>query len=426
MHHKQDQESGAPTAGTKANKLLCLLLIVTVILTQSACWDKVEVEQLAIVLAIALDKGKDGNVKVIVQTINPNGLAGGSGTNSGGGGPAAYRNIGAEGRTIFDAVRAMGSTVPRQLYFSHNQVIIISEELAREGIIDLMDFFDRNPQIRRSNWVLISKQETDQRQLLDAANPLEVSPAGRIERIIEQRSREPVYAPIKLGDLLEKLSNKGSSVYTAGVSLSFNRAIAPNNPANQQGSSGQVNPLEINLSGTAVFKQGRMAGWLDEGETKGLLWVKEGLTGGVHTVNLGGKGKQVSLEITNTSTNMAATVDDAGEIMINVDIKAEANVAESRAYLDYKKPESLLILQQLLAARIKQEIEMALAKTQQEYHSDVFGFGAAVYRKYPQYWKQIEDQWEDTIYPDVPVVINVKTEIPRTGLVSEPIKHEER
>ncbi|MEG6614890.1 Ger(x)C family spore germination protein [Peptococcaceae bacterium 1198_IL3148] len=423
INHKLAPKNGAATAGIKANNLLCAGLIVLMMLTQTACWDKVEVEQLAIVLAIALDKGEDGNIEVIVQTINPTGLTGGGGGGMGGGGgggdgPAAYRNFADQGKTIFEAVRGMSSSIPRELYFSHNQVIIISEQLAREGVVDLMDFFDRNPQIRRNNWVIISSAQTDQSQLLEAANPLEISPAGRIVEIILEQDREPVYAPTQLGDFLEMLADTGMSAYTAGVDLALNRAVVPTKTGAE---GGQVNPQDINLSGTAIFDKGRMVGWLGERETRGLLWVREGLQGGIYTFGLGGQENNVSLEIINSSSDMSPTVTAEGDIIFNINIKTEANVAESRVYVDYSEPENLIRIEQLLANEIKQDIEMALETAQQEHHVDVFGFGGAVYRHYPQYWKQISDQWYE-ILPNVEVVINVQTEIPRTGLVSKPIR----
>jgi len=67
---------------------------------------------------------------------------------------------------------------------------------------------------------------------------------------------------------------------------------------------------------------------------------------------------------------------------------------------------------------------MALKKTQQEYSSDIFGFGVEVHKYHPQYWKKVKKNWDD-IFSTLPVELQVDAKIRRTGLVNNPIKKDE-
>jgi spore germination protein KC len=48
------------------------------------------------------------------------------------------------------------------------------------------------------------------------------------------------------------------------------------------------------------------------------------------------------------------------------------------------------------AEEINKEIQGAIAKGY-EYGTDIFGFGIAVYRKYPQKWEEIKDNWSQEL-----------------------------
>ena len=420
----RNAKRGAPGEPIKRNKFICFLLIVLIICTQTACWDRVEVEQLAIVTLVALDKAENGDIRVTLQIINPKATAGGGGNmiSSSSGSPSEpYHNITASGETIFGAIRTMNSSIPRELYFSHNQVVIISEEVAGDGIEDLMDFFDRNPQIRRSNYILITDKETDLNKVLNIPHPLDPSVAQRITGIIKEQDRNPQYAVNQLGDFLELLSGKGVDAFTAGLDLSVNESDIQALSQQAQTDGGQNKVEEINIARTAVFKKGKMVGWLNKEESRGLLWIREGLKGGIYNVAVDDAVGDIALEVIKGVSKQKTQIASDGRIIINIDVEVEANVDEVRTYLDLTKSENISKLENALQKAIKRDIMLVLDKAQQRYGADVFGFGQSVYRQYPDYWRQISDKW-DEIYPTVETVINVKAVVPRTGLVSKPIK----
>ncbi|HBC91766.1 MAG TPA: Ger(x)C family spore germination protein, partial [Pelotomaculum sp.] len=179
----------------------------------------------------------------------------------------------------------------------------------------------------------------------------------------------------------------------------------------------------IKIGGTAVFKGNKMVGWLDERESRGLLWVKGKVKGGVITVPcLSGKGsvegQRFSLEIIRNNSKIEPELTD-GALGVTVKVDLQANILEAECPEELDKPEVIAAIDQLLAAEVQGEVEDALTKAQREYKTDVFGFGTVFHRKYPVVWKEIKENWMD-IYPGLPVYIEVNAVIPRTGLVNKP------
>ncbi|MFZ5631566.1 MAG: Ger(x)C family spore germination protein [Bacillota bacterium] len=402
---------------------LLSLLLLGIVITQPACWDRREVEELGIVLATAVEPAPGGRVRVIVQNINPAAL--GKGMAGGGGGAGVtvtgskpYRNRSIEGDTVFEALRELSRQTPRQLFFAHNQVILVSEKLARErGVKEVMDFFERNPQIRRTTWLLVGRG--DLKALLDEPGRLEDTPAQRIFGIINERRLNSRYAVQMLGDFLEMMESGITQPYTAVIERIYNQA-APEEHKNRLAEGHIAEPHQIiRINGTAVFRRDKLAGWLNSKESRGLLWVRGKVTGGVIDIpDPDRAGRRISLEILHSKAKLQPVVSD-GRIYMTVDVSAESNLGETTGPLDLTRPEKIKKLEALQAAAIRDEIESALTKAQQEYGVDVFGFGEAVHRRYPRQWKEIKEDWPE-LFPGVPVNIHVETKIRRTGMITNP------
>ncbi len=408
--------------------ILLGLLVPGILMTQQACWDQREVERLGIIMATGVDIAPGGKVRIIVQNVNP--AAMGKGATGGGGGGflgagKPYRNLSIEGDTIFEAIRQLSRESPRQLFFAHNQVIILSEELARErGVKEVMDFFERNPQMRRTTWLLVSKDKVS--ELLDTAGRLEAAPSQRIFSIINERDRTSAYAIRMVGNFLELMESESTQPFTAVIEDVPNPA-RPSDPRHNIISEGQTPEPHENLiiNGTAVFRRDKMVGWLNDKESRGLLWVRGEVKGGIIEIPARkGEKLSVSLEILRSKTKLEPEIRD-GQIYIKVSVQEESNLGETMEMLDLTKPEVIKKLETLQSEAIRNEIESALVKAQQDYRVDVFGFGEAVHRKYPREWKEMKKMWSE-LFPGVQVQVQVEAKIRRTGLVSKPVEPMQR
>src|SRR5213080_791664 len=138
---------------------LFLLFCLPIMLT--GCWDRTEINDLAIVVATAQDKAGKENYRVTVQAPLPSSL-GGPGSSGGGGGTSGegpFLVAQGTGKNLNQGVQDIQSRLSRKLYFPHRRVLIIGEELAKRGITESLNAILIEPQSRLTTFLLISKGE---------------------------------------------------------------------------------------------------------------------------------------------------------------------------------------------------------------------------------------------------------------------------
>ena len=161
-----------------------------------------------------------------------------------------------------------------------------------------------------------------------------------------------------------------------------------------------------------------MVGELDGSETRAYLLVR-GLFRRA-TINfadpLAGPEYYVAARIRQQKKPVIHTeITEDGEVKIDVDVYLEGNIVAISSGLEYETPENLSILEQALSERSEKNCRDVIERTQQEFKTDIFGFGF-----YMKHHFLTSDQWGDfkwlERYPDAQVNLKVHTEIRRTGL----------
>lgn len=120
-----------------------LLAPLLTLLLLSGCWERKEVNDIAIVTATGVDLLDDESIRVTVLLAVPR-LIGT--TSAQGGGESKLESsagwiVSEQGKTVMDAFTGLQDKLPRKLFLSHNRTIVVGEKLARNGIFPLLDFF---------------------------------------------------------------------------------------------------------------------------------------------------------------------------------------------------------------------------------------------------------------------------------------------
>ncbi|GAB6180501.1 Ger(x)C family spore germination protein [Desulfotomaculum defluvii] len=394
-------------------KAMITLLVSCICITITGCWDLTEPERLGLVMAVGIDQDENNDIRITCAEVNVQSVGGGSAGGGGGSGngPPFHVHSGT-GKTVFDAIRRLSMEAAYRLFFAHTQVIILSEEMARSrGIKPIIDFFERNEEIRRSTWFLIAK-EGQLDKIITADMPIKTSKGQFLAGIIEHRERNAFFAPNRLGDFIEIFSEEGNEPYTAGVAI---HGVPLSGSPASFGDPQKPRTSDMVVLDTAVFKQDKMVGWLNDWESRGLIWVKGEGIGGIITTYL--DGQRIALEVINGQSKVEPEIKD-GQIQIRIKVKVESNIGDSEANLDFSKTQTIKKVEALQAEAVKKEINLALNKSR-ELNTDIFGFGRALHAKYPDQWKQIRKGWYD-YYPNIDVKIAVESKIKRIGLVTKP------
>ncbi|MBS3989176.1 MAG: Ger(x)C family spore germination protein [Dethiobacter sp.] len=409
----------------KTYLLTCLLAFSLIF--AGGCWDQAEIESLAIVRAVAIDylPGRRAPYLVTLAVKRPAAIGQEGGGGGGGGGQVTlYSGVGA---SIELAIRQAALHIPRRIFLTHNDLIIVGRELAEHGLFPVLDFVVRNPDMRLSASLLVAKG-TGQ-EILHTAERLEGSVTDEIHGLLDQAEDTSETQPEPIFRFLRKMTTPGEEAYTVSITTAPLPEDKPSK-ANGAGGSGEGNggnggggakqEKMLAMDGMAVFRGDRLAGILNHSEARGKLWLAGMTTRGIMAAHDPvHPEKTVTLSLTRSQTKITPSV-QGGRISFRVEVEAEGNLISQSSQADLSTPEMIEKLNSAKAGAIKVEMEKALQKMRQ-LETDVVGFGVLLNRREPKAFREVADRWPET-FVQLPVEIHVKAYIRRTGMQSKPAR----
>ncbi len=132
-------------------KVKLLLISMFLFLFAQGCWGMQETDEMGYILVMGIDKGEENIVKVTFQLAVPQPLEGG------GEKEAATEIIEVEAASLFGAQQLLNTFVSKHLTLIHNTAVIVSEEIAREGLSKYINPLVRSRELRRTNFLLVVK-----------------------------------------------------------------------------------------------------------------------------------------------------------------------------------------------------------------------------------------------------------------------------
>ncbi|WP_102345050.1 Ger(x)C family spore germination protein [Bacillus sp. Marseille-P3661] len=382
--------------------ILCILLL-------SGCWDRKELNQIGIVAAIGIDKDQDtGDFLFTSQVLKP--AAESTQTPSP---DKPFLLVSTTGKTIFEAIRKTNQIVDRRGFYAHNKVIIISEELAKEGLLPILDSFQRGKEIRGYVWIGITK-DTSARKILETKT-MGVSriPANFLKNVFENTPHH-----------LNSTSINMLSYYKDSLAEGIDPVAGVLNIEDNENSSQKKN---VKLSGGAVFKGDKLVGFLNDSETRGYRWVKGDIeTGAISLPSLLHENKYATVEVTKMDATIKPEV-NGERISFTIDITQEGLLTEQQATETFESSKQLVDYLDALEKEnkkiIEEEINKAINKAQ-SLQADIFGFGTTLNKEDPDTWNRVKEDWSER-FAEVPYSLNVNVNITSSGLMKGPFKPEE-
>lgn len=390
-------------------KLKIVLLMTMIIPGLAGCWNRIEVNDIAIVTAMGLDRMEDGNIRLSLQIGIPASL----GPIGAGGGERGRKGtfvISETGETITDAYRNLQEKIARRIFFSHSRVLIIGEKLARNGMSQIIDFLVRYEEPRIISLIMVTKGEAE--ESLKARTELENVSAEEVREL----SKLGVGLKTSIKEFWESLITEGIEPVAPQLTL---KPPGMKNKAESETENSSTEKIPA-LHGAAVFKQDKLIGWMNNKETRGLLWLQNRIDTGIITVNIPKEqgGGKISTKIVNATTNIDPKL-QGNKLKIEVSVRSEIAVLENTSKMRLIDSREIELLQKNLKGEIEDRIQLALDKAQKRFHSDIFGFGRIVYQKYPKEWnKQYKQTWNEE-FQELEVTIKPKVLVKRTSVIKE-------
>lgn len=371
----------------------------------SGCWNSREMDTLGFMTSMGFDKSEKG-IMLTVQVLNPRAIASQKAVNE----PSiiVYTE---EGKDTIEMIRRMITRSSRKLNGTHLENIVFGEEFAKEGIIEVLDFLSREHQFRTQMYFAVAKGTTAN-EVLNNMSTLDPNPAIKLSSSLQ--SSDQIWAGThvtKLVDLTNSIISDGKDPVLTGVEITDKRE--------DRDSMDMLKKMEtdaIKIYGLAVFDNDKFEGWLDEDESKGFNYITGDVPGTMAYVEDKSVGK-ISFEVTNTKAKQIATLVNE-KPYITVDIDVEVNIETVSGEFDVTKEENVKIIERLAEEKGTKVCEKTLKKAQKELGVDIFGFGETIHRTYPKLWGSLKENWNDS-FKDLPVEINFKVKVLKTGTISK-------
>lgn len=366
--------------------LVCCCVLLT------GCWNRVEINDLGISIAAAIDQAPKNQVRFSEQIALPGKMSGGKGSTLDN---KPYYTFSGVGKDVTDAIQNLQVQLSRRLFLAHRRVFLIGEKLAAQDIRDFLDEVSRNPQSRLRTSVAVTRGEAY--RYLQVQYPFEHLPAEGLRKLLFGVSSNYT---MDLKELAIMLATPGSDAMIPIVEL-------------QSPSPG--NKPQFKADGIAVFHNGRMVGSLQGNDADGVLWLREQMKTTTLTVNIPNRSGQVSCDILRVQSDFDVTMQN-GHPMIRASFSPEGDVTENNTKLNLNDPKQITIVEQALSAKVKQTIEGALNKLQHKYDADIVKMGDRVHHAAPKEWQQLVSNW-DKEFAKLPVTVDVNVRVRRIGMI---------
>ncbi|MCP1136246.1 Ger(x)C family spore germination protein [Paenibacillus polysaccharolyticus] len=370
------------------------LLVLSLFLT-TGCWDRREINDLAIVMAAGFDQGEQDSVRMTVQIFLPKTASSGTGQMSKGpGGSGETISLSSEGVTAASSLSGLRSRLSRHIFWGHNDVILLGDELAKEGIEDVIDFTMRNSEMRERTDVFVVDGQVE--EALNINPSLERSSAETLRELTNMHAG--INTNVK--ELVEMLKGDSGAAVLPTLKVSSNGESTPNEQ------------LGLNITGTAILKKDKLVGWVNPYKTRGILWVRNTFHPDVINIEPVRNEGAFTIQVIQGETKLKPQIrgeDWSMDIFIHLKAKVlESTLLTQPRYKKYAKE-----LEEEINTYVEQCVQDTLHHMQTKLKADVFDFAQAFHMKYPKEWEKNQNQW-DIVLPKIQVHVHVSA-----GIVSE-------
>ncbi|TRZ39030.1 Ger(x)C family spore germination protein [Niallia circulans] len=384
-----------------------MLISVLIVCLLGGCWDRKELSEIKLVSGMAIDKGDDGKYEVTVEALNAAEL---NSRTSGGNAPSLVETI--EGETLSEVSHQFSQYYAQYLVFSHMKLLVISEEVAKSGMIDFIDYLERNRELRDDFKILIAKGNKAS-DVLKVTNLYRKSSSLKLSTQLENMFQDWGGDPdMRINDFINDVTLEGKEAVLNTVVVEGDKKVG----ASVENMNNVTPEAIVLVDSLAFFNKKKLAGFLPLDDTRVYLWITDKFKNTTLTVQCG-ENEYSAVRIIHSTTNVQTKMDGVRpEFTINV--KSEGYIEGTQCYKSLDKIETFKKYEDLVSKSAAEKIQKTVAKMQNEYGLDIFGFGEIMRRQHNNQFAKIKDDW-NSYFAEAKVNVNFDFILRRTGIRSD-------
>lgn len=359
------------------------------IITLSGCWSAHELNDEYILLGESIDKVGD-HIQITFQLITPERDADGkssAGQSSSQSGTPFFLVTG-EGKSIAEAIKDYHTKLPRFVYAGHLEVVFISEDVAKEGIMPYLDLYARHYWSLDSSWLVITRGPA--RDMLTVQNPLmKYQTMGLQQRVKKQALKISTLSNF----LVQYHTDSGMQVLTTAKIDS---------PAMPKGYEME----EWMVSNTALFRQDKLVGYLSPQEAECYNYFNQGFQETSFSLKTSPFCPEENLVVALNGKPpvIETTLGDEG-LELSVKVKLDFALTEDTCNVKLAGKQDIIALEESVNEELSDRLMEMIKHTQQE-QIDVFNIADRLHAMNPELWDEVKDNWPE-VYSELPLKIEV-------------------
>ena len=170
------------------------------------------------------------------------------------------------GDSIYEAIKKISLSIPKEIYISHLSTVIISDTLARNGVTPALDYLLREPQSHQNFFIILSK-DSKAKDILSVIAPMADYPSQNITstiKITEQLQGRITNA--NFNKFVSKIIQKGISPISNSIVLIGNK----DSGTKKEEQENSVTSAQTKLDTIGIFKGDKLIDWATIEESIGI------------------------------------------------------------------------------------------------------------------------------------------------------------
>ena len=324
-----------------------------------------ELDKIAITVGCGLEKVDDG-YKVTAQITDTQKQGDSSNSSS----PVRFKNYSYTDKTIHEAARGILTKLPKKAYTNHMQILVIDENIAKDGIEDIIDFWFREVELRNDFYVFVSKDSTPTDVLGVLTQVYPINSVG-IRNLIETNNQFLSGSILTtFDDLADEYVSKTKEILLPAITV-----LGGNGDKKENLESSNPESL-LSIEETAFFKDNKLISYLDKKETIYYNLIENQLKSSIISFECS-ENKYVTFEIIGSNSDIKIK---KNKPEIDLKIKAKGNLTSVMCNYDISKDSGIKKIEKQGSEEIKRNI-VNLIDLSKEYNSDIFYFRNLYYKK---------------------------------------------
>lgn len=387
------------------NKVLNLILVLSLALLLTGCWDRIEIDRRAFVSTIGIDVGSDVDkkeslsedvdinnykdmnmVKITYGFPDLRHMDTQKGTTEG-------LSLTVDGYSPTDAYFKAASMSSRSLHFGHSKLLLLSNkvfdypELEKE----ILDYIEREPNLNRSIIMAIVKGNTE--DYIKVKPMMEDGIDSYITNLLGNSRITGTISPITLTKYIDMVKSKSISMLPVFDLKSED---------------------EIELEGVAVIENNKIKAYLNNNEIENVQILRSDIGSSKKVVTSG--GHPIDYYIETVDSNLDIKYID-NKLHLKYSIFTEGDLAGY--YTDAKEIEAkdIKILEEELNTQMEKELLEVAYRTKNDLKLDVLEIEDKVRKYHYKLWESIKDNWSEE-FQKAEISIVVKNQIRTVGIIN--------